>query len=140
MALNIYRRHGSNCPGGRPLHTMSYEADENRRGWKNCSCPIYASGTLQRVFKRKNTERRTWDEAKAVVSIWETAESWEANAPAPAPQEAARVAPEATAIDAAQGVTIVDGTDSFIANRRFIDPREQDTVHGRRIESHLCRL
>src|SRR5580704_2074554 len=76
MALNAYRRHGSHCPGGRTLHDMTYEADELRRAWKKCSCPIYASGTLDGQFKRKNTERTTWPEAKAVVAEWETAGSW----------------------------------------------------------------
>ena len=40
MALNLYRRHGSHCPGGRRLHQMTYEADELRRGWRKCPCPI----------------------------------------------------------------------------------------------------
>jgi len=35
MALNVYRRHGPLC-----------QAEEPRRSWKKCSCPIYASGTL----------------------------------------------------------------------------------------------
>ncbi len=46
--------------GGRALHEMTYEADELRRTWKQCSCPIYASGTLNGQFKRKNTERTAW--------------------------------------------------------------------------------
>ena len=65
MTLNVYRRHGSHCPGGRALHDMTYEADELRRTWKKCSCPIYASGTLNREFKRKNTARAAWPDAKA---------------------------------------------------------------------------
>src|SRR5579863_1996470 len=65
MALNLYRRHGSHCSGGRALHDMTYETDEVRRSWKKCSCPIYASGTLNRQFKRKNTERVVWADAKA---------------------------------------------------------------------------
>jgi hypothetical protein len=77
MALNLYRRHGSNCPGGRTLHATTYESDETRRGWKNCTCPIYASGTLQGRFKRKNTERASWPDAKAVCGFWETAGQWE---------------------------------------------------------------
>jgi integrase/recombinase XerD len=76
MALNIYRRHGSHCPGGRALHDMTYEADELRRNWRKCSCPIYASGTLDGQFKRKNTERAAWSEAKAIVADWETAGTW----------------------------------------------------------------
>jgi len=59
MRLNLYRRHGSHCLGSLPLHAMTYQADEQRRSWKNCACPIYASGTLGKVFKRKNTERTT---------------------------------------------------------------------------------
>jgi hypothetical protein len=70
MALNIYRRHGSHCPGGRALHEMTYQADELRRNWKKCFCPIYASGTLSGQFKRKNTERTDWAEAKAIVLDW----------------------------------------------------------------------
>ena len=53
MALNLYRRHGANCTGGRVLHDMTYEADELRRTWKKCYCPVYASGTLAGRFKRK---------------------------------------------------------------------------------------
>ena len=59
MALNVYRRHGSHCSGGRALHDMTYEADELRRAWKKCFCPIYASGTLNGQFKRK----KYWDSA-----------------------------------------------------------------------------
>ncbi len=33
MALNLYRRHGSHCAGGRALHDRTYEPDELRRGW-----------------------------------------------------------------------------------------------------------
>src|SRR5438067_13617882 len=77
MALNIYRQHGSHCSGGCALHEMTYEADELRRNSKRCSCPIYAFGTLHRQFKRKDTERTAWPEAKAIVSEWESADSWE---------------------------------------------------------------
>lgn len=77
MALNLYRRHGSHCLGGRALHDMSYETDERRRSWKRCFCPIYASGTLSGRFKRKNTERTAWDDAKALVRAWEDGGSWD---------------------------------------------------------------
>jgi integrase len=80
MGLNVYRRHGSHCPGGRALHEMTYETDELRRNWKKCSCPIYASGTLKGQFKRKNTERTAWAEAKTIVSQWESAGSWNGDA------------------------------------------------------------
>src|SRR5579862_3551994 len=87
MALNLYRRHGSNCHGGHAPHSMSYDADESRRSWKKCSCPIYASGKLGR-FNRKNTERTAWDEAKALARTWEDAGAWDTPAkaqPAPVP-------------------------------------------------------
>ena len=76
MALNLYRRHSSHCPVGRPLHEITYEADELRRRLKKCECPIYASGTLSRQFKRKNTERIHWADAKVIVAEWESAGSW----------------------------------------------------------------
>jgi integrase/recombinase XerD len=77
MALNLYRRHGSKCAGRRILHEMTYEADELRRAWKKCSCPIYVSGTLNGRFKRKNTEQANWPEAKSVAAAWEAVGKWE---------------------------------------------------------------
>ncbi len=78
MALNVYRRHGSHCPGGRSLYEMTYEADELRRSWRKCSCPIYASGTLAGRFKRRNTEKTIWLDAKPLVESWEAGGSWDA--------------------------------------------------------------
>ena len=59
------------------MHTTSYETDELRRSWKKCHCAIYVSGTLNRRFKRKNTERTSWDEARDVACAWEEAGSWD---------------------------------------------------------------
>jgi integrase len=93
MTLNLYRRHGTRCVGGRALHETTYEADELRRSWKRCLCPIYASGTLATGFKRKNTERTAWDEAKALALAWENADSWDGSAtvqaapPPPVPEQ-----------------------------------------------------
>jgi integrase len=84
MALNLYRRHGSHCSARRALHEMTYAADELRRSSKKCSCPIYASGTLDRRFKRKNTERTNWEDAQAVAAVWEIAGRWDIDiAPTP---------------------------------------------------------
>jgi integrase len=85
MGLNLYRRHGRDCSAGHPADTQTYQFEENRKGKDRkprCVCPIYVSGTLNRGFKRKNTERDQWDEASIVASVWESAESWEADAPA----------------------------------------------------------
>jgi hypothetical protein len=84
MALNLYRRHGSDCAGGRPHQATTYESDGIRRSWKRCLCPIYASGTIDRRFKRRNTERADWADAKAVVRAWEEAASWDGVAKVPA--------------------------------------------------------
>jgi len=113
MALNLYRRHGSNCAGGRALHEMTYESDELRRNWKRCFCPIYASGTLRGHFKRKNTERSTWPEANAVASGWEATGSWDSSVktqppPAPEPQPAVESAKT-------HGVTIERTVAAFLA-------------------------
>jgi hypothetical protein len=100
MALNVYRRHGSHCPGGRKLYEMTYEADELRRSWKKCVCPIYASGILSGKFKRRNTETTVWESAKTVVQAWEGAHSWDSplevaneppSSPIPDPPSSARI-------------------------------------------------
>jgi integrase/recombinase XerD len=113
MALNSYRRHGSHCPGGRALHEMTYEADELRRNWKKCSCPIYASGTLHGQFKRKNTERSGWPEAKAIVSEWESAGSWSGKAH---PIEPKPVAPPLSDSASAR-ISIADAVKAYLAVR-----------------------
>jgi integrase/recombinase XerD len=113
VALNIYRRHGSHCPGGRALHEMTYEADELRRNWKKCSCPIYASGTLNGNFKRKNTERIAWPEAKTVVSEWERSDSWNGKPHAIEPVPVA--APPSDS--APHRITIADAVKAYLAVR-----------------------
>ncbi len=92
---------------------MSYEADELRRSWKKCSCPIYVSGTLAQTFKRKNTERTGWAEAKAKVGVWEESGTWEQSAPVPA---TAPPIPDAS-VAASNRVTIAAGIASFLAIR-----------------------
>ncbi len=116
MSLNLYRRHSSNCPGGRALHSMSYETDELRRSWKKCSCPIYTSGTLARRFRRKNTDKWNWDEAKAVAAAWEAAGAWGGEIcvnPALPPAPAMPHAPESITI--AESITIKDAVAAFLA-------------------------
>ncbi len=79
MPLNLYRRQfrtPGKCTAGYEPDFRNYEADELRRGWKKCRCPIYAAGTLGRKFNRKNTKKITWAEAKAVVAQWEAAGKW----------------------------------------------------------------
>jgi integrase len=113
MALNLYRRHGSHCVGGRALHAMTYEADELRRTWKNCSCPIYASGTLGGKFKRKNTERTKWADAKSAVRTWEDACSWDGGSKI----ETLAITATSTPAPSATRITIADAMTAFLAIR-----------------------
>jgi hypothetical protein len=116
MILNLYRRHGARCDGKRTLHAMSYEHDEMRRSWKNCCCPIYASGTLARQFKRKNTERTDWEDARALARAWEDAGSWDG--PAPKTEPVIRIPePAGPATDTGR-ITIDRAIDVFTAEYR----------------------
>ena len=76
MALNLYRRHRRDCKAAHPEEFRSGEFDERKKGWKRCSCPIFASGTLQGKFKRQTTGQWEWTPAKAVVAELEKAGSW----------------------------------------------------------------
>ena len=85
MALHLYRRHyrkTGKCLGGHPPDSRSYEPEELRRKRKKCLCPIYADGTLGEIFKRRNTGKLTWDEAKVVAAEWEAAGRWDGTAEA----------------------------------------------------------
>jgi hypothetical protein len=85
MSLSLYRRHSrvpGRCSGGHQPDAQTYESDERRRAWKRCSCPIYASGTIGGQFRRVNTKRVVWDEAKAVAASWEAAGAWPEVTPA----------------------------------------------------------
>ena len=43
-----------------------------------CDCPITASGTLQRRFRRRTTGAWEWEAARAVVEAWERSGTWSA--------------------------------------------------------------
>ena len=55
MPLALYRRHRQGCKGGHPHNSRTSEYDQRKKGWKQCECPIFASGTLHRHFRRHNT-------------------------------------------------------------------------------------
>lgn len=79
MSLSLYRRHAripGKCSGGHQPDAQTYESDERRRAWKRCFCPIYASGTIDGYFRRVNTKRVVWDDAKVVAEGWESAGAW----------------------------------------------------------------
>jgi integrase len=76
VGLKLYRRHRGHCEGGHPEGSFSGEFEDGRRGRKRCACLINVSGTLAGKFDRKQTGKSNWDEAKAVVAVWEDANSW----------------------------------------------------------------
>ncbi len=54
-----------------PKMPRTGELEEGRRGWKKCGCLIHVSGTLGGKFNRRQTDKADWDEAKALVALWE---------------------------------------------------------------------
>jgi integrase len=109
MALKLYRRHRKECEGGHPEDARSGEFEEGRRGWKKCACLIHVSGTLGEKFNRKQTGKSDWDEAKALVASWETADAWDGKV------ELAPPPPVSTPV--AGRITIADATKVFLSNR-----------------------
>src|ERR1700720_2649147 len=82
MALNLYRRHRRDCEASHTEEFRSGGFEERKKNWKRCACRIFASGTLARRFKRRDTGRTTWEEARAVAALWEKAGSWDEDVPA----------------------------------------------------------
>jgi integrase len=115
-ALNLYRRHSrmeGKRVGGHAPDSRNYEPEELRRGWRKCHCPIYADGTLGGSFKRKNTKKTSWPEAKAVVADWEGAVTWDSPDSPPPPQP-----PEPLSSEPPKAlITIQFATDAYLANR-----------------------
>jgi hypothetical protein len=89
MALHLYRRHGLSCEGGHAEDSCSSELDERRKGWRRCGCVIHLSGTLAGKFRRRATNKTTWDDARAFVAAVEATGTWDATALAASP--AARI-------------------------------------------------
>jgi hypothetical protein len=109
MALKLYRRHRKECEGGHVEDSRSGEFEEGRRGWKKCACLIHVSGTLGGKFNRKQTGKSDWDESKALVASWETADAWDGKVdPAPPPPMPASIPGR---------ITIADATKVFLSNR-----------------------
>lgn len=69
MGLQPYRRHRKARKAERPEDSRTGKFEEGRRGWKECSCQIYASGTLGRKFRRQCTGNWEWAEDVARPDI-----------------------------------------------------------------------
>jgi site-specific recombinase XerD len=117
MPLNLYRRHfraEGRCVGGHPADSRNYEPEELRRGWKKCYCPIYADGTLGGAFRRKNTKKTTWPEAKTVVEYWESSGSWDPSESDGLPDTQQPVSEQSTERAA---ITLEFAIEAYLANR-----------------------
>jgi integrase len=101
VPLHLYRRHNAECSQTRPPESISREPQENPRfKWKKCDCSIFASGKLTDGFKRKNTGKSTWEEAKAQATTWEQAGSWAApSVPLVTPSETGKPDPQSVTIE-----------------------------------------
>jgi integrase len=119
MPLNLYRRHlrtEGKCVGGHTPDSRNYEGEELRRGWKKCYCPIYADGTLSGLFKRRNTKKAQWSEAKTVSAQWEAAGSWNEICQPPLALVAQTI--DARSVQAKQpSITVKFATDAYLSNR-----------------------
>jgi integrase len=67
-------------------------------------------GNFSRVPKRKQTGKSKWDEAKAVVAVWERAQSWDGPQPEPLP-------PDSAPSGADNRISIADALAAFLAVR-----------------------
>ncbi len=116
MALNLYRRHfriPGKCVAGHDADSRNYEPEELRRGWKKCHCPIYADGTLAGVFKRRNTKKAIWPDAKAIVAAWEQIGVWDETDRIPT----IVATPFEQEPSAKPKITIPAATEAFLSNR-----------------------
>jgi integrase len=109
MPINLYRRHRRDCKAGYPEDSRSGEFDERKKSWKRCDCPIFASGTLARRFRRQSTGAWEWSAAKAAATQWEQTGSWDGRT---IPDPAAEPAPQQALPDR---ITIIDATEAFTA-------------------------
>jgi hypothetical protein len=110
MPLSLYRRHRQECEANRPEESRSGEFEERKKGWKRCSCLIFASGTLGGKFSRRYTGKSDWDEAKSVAADWEQADVWEG--------QGARPEPPATKTEAETRVSLERAIQPSLPNSR----------------------
>ncbi len=110
LPLMLFRRHKSSCSKGYPKEFRIYR-DDSRKGVKqDCSCSIYAEGTLikdgrKNYLRPKSTGKVEWNEASVVAADWV---SWGGTIPPvasePSPQYELR--------------TLVDAIEQFYSTQR----------------------
>ncbi len=108
--LSLYRRHRRDCKAHHPEELRTGEFEERKKGWKRCACPIFASGSLARKFRRQSTGQWEWEPAKAIAAQWEKANSWDGS-----PNVVSDAAP---ATESTLGrIGIEDGIKVFLSHR-----------------------
>lgn len=61
--LNLYRRHASDC-----------KHKAKGRAWRNCSCPVWAQGTLAGRPIKQSLDTRDWKRGQDIIHQWEIAQ------------------------------------------------------------------
>lgn len=80
MPLALYRRHRRDCKAGHREELRTSEYDERKKDWRRCECPIFLSGSLEKEFRRVNTGRWQWNEARALALDREAKGTWDEQA------------------------------------------------------------
>ena len=121
MGLQLYRRHCKGCKAKRPNDSRTGRFEEGRRGWKKCSCQIFASGTLAGKFKRQSTDKWEWDKAEEVAAAWEKTGSWpDALKPQAAIVEPEIPSPKVTAPQIGRGA-VPEVLEAYLSTRKSRD-------------------
>jgi integrase len=120
VTLNFHRRHSENCEGKHPAKSYSSESDEKKKDWgKRCKCPIYASGSLNRVAKRMATKQSDWAQAAILMAPYIAANSWDITPVPPPPTAPTTPAPapvtDAGSTEKSGGVTVPSAIKAYLA-------------------------
>ncbi len=131
MGLHLYRRHRRECKGGHPEDFISSELDERRKGFRRCECPITASGTLDKRYRRQSTDKWAWEEAKSVIAQWEVARSWTDGGLASTP-------PAASVDETAnRRTTIADAVQAFLFHKETANIKKHTVAKYRTMTNQL---
>jgi integrase len=107
----MYRRHRQLCKGDHPHNSRSSEYDERKKAWRKCECPIFISGSLNGTFRRHNSGKWQWNDARVIAAQFETAASWITRISQPVP---------ASPTHGPKHTTIPDAIKAFLGEREEV--------------------
>lgn len=126
--LNYHRCHSLHCESGHPAKSFTSEAEERKKGFKRCHCPIVASGSLQRVHRRMATRQTDWALAAEAMAPYLGRDSWDDPKPSPPPSPSGQPV-EAQPKDAARWVTVEAAAKAYL--KAHEDAKSADeTIRG----------